>query len=41
MASTSQPELDPATAQKLSTAKQHKDTADQAFKAGLLKDGKL
>lgn len=41
MASTSTPpvELDPVTQQKLDTAKQKKDTADQAFKAGQTKDG--
>ncbi|KZP03673.1 TPR-like protein, partial [Athelia psychrophila] len=40
MASTSTPpvELDPVTQQKLDTAKQKKDTADQAFKAGQTKD---
>ena len=31
--------LDPATAHKIATAKQLKDTADQAFKAGKTKDG--
>lgn len=32
-------ELDPVTQQKLDTAKQKKETADQAFKAGQVKDG--
>lgn len=41
MASTSTEldHLDPATAHKIATAKQLKDTADQAFKAGKTKDG--
>jgi hypothetical protein len=41
MASTSieEVELDPVTHFKVSTAKQKKDTADQAFKAGDLKEG--
>lgn len=42
MASTSAEfDLDPATAHKIATAKQLKDTADQAFKAGKTKDGKF
>jgi hypothetical protein len=41
MASTStEPiELDPVTQLKIDTAKQKKDTADQAFKTGELKNG--
>ena len=40
MASTSSYlDLDPATAHKIATAKQLKDTADQAFKVGKTKDG--
>lgn len=41
MASTSTPpiELDPVTQLKIDTAKQKKDTGDQAFKAGEVKDG--
>jgi hypothetical protein len=43
MASTSaeQIELDPAVQLKIDTAKQKKDTADQAFKAGELKAGEI
>ncbi|KAF7970078.1 hypothetical protein HWV62_25058 [Athelia sp. TMB] len=37
--STTSVELDPVTQQKLDTAKQKKETADQAFKAGQVKDG--
>lgn len=33
------PELQSATAMKLATAKQKKDTADQAFKQGNVKGG--
>jgi len=36
--STTPVELDPVTQQKLDTAKQKKETADQAFKAGQVKD---
>jgi len=32
-------ELDPVTQLKIDTAKQKKDVADQAFKAGQLKEG--
>jgi hypothetical protein len=41
MASTSTEKvvLDPATQLKIDTAKQKKDTADQAFKDGQLKEG--
>lgn len=37
--STEKVELDPATRLKIDTAKQKKDTADQAFKDGELKEG--
>jgi hypothetical protein len=34
-------DVDPATQLKIDTAKQKKDTADQAFKAGQVKEGKV
>lgn len=37
--SGSAPDLSSTTAQKLATAKQKKDTADEAFKQGNVKDG--